>query len=102
MVTINPAAAASAYANTAKAASAPGASEAAQGPSFSDFLKQTATDAVQTLKGGETASANAVTGNANLTDVVQSVTKAELTMQTMLAIRDKLVSDLQEIERTAI
>jgi flagellar hook-basal body complex protein FliE len=97
----NPAAAASAYANTAKTAQMPGI-EAGKGDSFADVMKKTALDAVETLHAGEKASAQAVMGTANLTDVVEAVTAAELTLQTAVALRDRMLSAYQEIMRMPI
>jgi flagellar hook-basal body complex protein FliE len=97
----NPAAAAGAYANTAKAVQIPGI-EAAKGESFADAMKGVAVEAVESLRGGEKASANAILGTANLNDVVQAVTAAELTLQTVVAVRDRMLSAYQEIMRMPI
>lgn len=97
----NPAAAANAYATTAKGVAAPGVS-ASQGPSFTDFIKQAAIDSVDTMKSGEKASADAVIGKANLTDVVEAVTSAELTLQTVVAMRDRMLQAYQDIMRMPI
>ncbi|MCB9988755.1 MAG: flagellar hook-basal body complex protein FliE [Rhodospirillales bacterium] len=98
---INPALAAGAYANTQKAAQMPGIASN-EGPSFGDLVKKAATDSVETMRAGEKASADAVTGKANLTDVVQAVTDAELTLQTVVALRDKMLNAYQEIMRMPI
>lgn len=97
----NPAAAAGAYANTAKAIQVPGI-EAAKGESFADAMKDIAQDAIDSLHKGEKASANAVLGTANLTDVVEAVTAAELTLQTVVAVRDRMLGAYQEIMRMPI
>jgi flagellar hook-basal body complex protein FliE len=47
-------------------------------------------------------SAKAVTGEADLTDVVTAVTNAELTLQTVVSVRDRLISAYQEIMRMPI
>lgn len=72
------------------------------GVSFSDFLKDKARESVDTMKTSEQMSAKAVTGEADLTDVVQAVTAAELTLQTVVAVRDRMVSAYQEIMRMPI
>jgi flagellar hook-basal body complex protein FliE len=41
-------------------------------------------------------------GGANLTDVVTAVSKAELSLQTTLAIRDRAVQAYQDVMRMAI
>lgn len=97
----NPAAGAAAYANTAKTMQMPGI-EAAKGESFSDAMKQAGAEAIETMRGGEKASASAVMGTANLTDVVEAVTAAELTLQTVVAVRDRMLSAYQEIMRMPI
>lgn len=67
------------------------------GVSFADFLKDKATDSIDTLRDSERMSAAAVTGDASLTEVVQAVTDAELTLQTVVAVRDRMISAYQDI-----
>lgn len=97
---INPATAANAYANIAKAAS--GADDVQKGPSFGDVMKESALNAIRTMRAGESASAKAITGEATLPEVVQAVSAAELTLQTVVSVRDRLVSAYQEIMRMPI
>lgn len=109
---ISPNAAASAYSNsqsitgtgnvTNNALSAKSGIENDVEVSFSDMLKTTVQDSLDTMKAGEQMSAKAVTGEANLTDVVQAVTSAELTLQTVVAVRDRMISAYQEIMRMPI
>lgn len=96
---IDPNIAASAYGNTQGLSKKTGAGD---GVSFSDFLKQGVTDTLETMKNSEKTSAQAVTGEADLTDVVQAVTSAELTLQTVVALRDRLIGAYQEIMRMPI
>ncbi len=70
--------------------------------SFSDFMSQNIEKSIDTMKQGEVMSAKAVTGEANLTDVVQAITAAELTLQTVVAVRDKMISAYQDIMRMPI
>lgn len=98
----NPSAAANAYASMAKTAQAPGIEATGKGETFSDFVKQAATESVQVLEAGEKASAQAVLGNASLTEIVESVTAAELTLQTVVAVRDKMLQAYQDIMRMPI
>lgn len=97
---IDPSIAANAYSKGAKTGGMGGASE--EGISFSDFLKKTAADSIETMKSSETLSAKAVTGEADLADVVQAVTAAELTLQTVVAVRDRMLTAYQEIMRMPI
>lgn len=90
-----------AYTNTAKGANAPGM-DAPKGPGFGDFMKDAAMKSLETLRAGEAASARAVAGEASLPEVVQAVTAAEITLQTVVSIRDRLISAYQEIMRMPI
>lgn len=99
---IAPNVAINAYTNAGKAGEAGGGDEDSGGVSFSSFLKKKIGESVDTLKASEKMSAKAVTGEADLTDVVQAVTAAELTLQTVVAVRDRLVSAYQEIMRMPI
>lgn len=100
---INPALAARAYGNNQgigiKTDSAP---DENKGVSFSDFLEDKARESIDTMREGEKLSGQAVTGEADLTDVVEAVTAAELTLETVVAMRDRLVSAFQEIMRMPI
>ena len=81
---------------------AAGGAGGAGGPKFADFMKEKARESVETLRASETISAKAVTGEADLTDVVQAVTSAELTLQTVVSVRDRMISAYQEIMRMPI
>lgn len=70
--------------------------------SFSDMMAQVATNAVDTLKAGEASSIAGIQGKASVQQVVEAVMSAEQTLQTAIAIRDKVVAAYQEIARMAI
>ena len=72
------------------------------GGGFADLVKSAAHDTVATLKQGEAASAAAVGGNANLTEVVTAVSNAEATLQTVVAVRDRVISAYQDILKMPI
>lgn len=97
----NPAAAANAYANMSKVGTG-AATENLGRPSFGDVLKSSILDSIDTIKGGERMSAKAVTGEASLPEVVQAVNAAELTLSTVVAVRDRLINAYQEIMRMPI
>lgn len=99
---VNPAQAASLYANTQKAASATGMEAKPNQPSFGDLMREGATQAVDTMRAGEKVSAQAVLGKASMPEVVQAVTAAETTLQTVVAVRDRMMSAYQEIMRMPI
>jgi flagellar hook-basal body complex protein FliE len=104
----NPAGAASAYAQAAgrameggaPASGAPGAAH--NGPNFADLIKDSVDDAVKTSKASETTSLNAINGKADVVDLVTSINDAEMTLQTVVAVRDRVVQAYQEIMRMPI
>ena len=92
-----------AYNAALKRMGAPGIESREQsGPGFSEVLQQVAKDAIDTTRKAETASLQAVEGKADLTQVVNAVTAAELTVQTATAVRDRVISAYQEILRMPI
>jgi len=99
-----PAAAAAAYQSIANigstsASTATGATAANIGGAgnFTDFLNGAMKDSVQTMKTGEQMATQQVAGNANIVDVVNAVNSAELTLDTIVAVRDKVVQAYQSI-----
>jgi flagellar hook-basal body complex protein FliE len=54
------------------------------------------------VKNGEAAAIAGVDGQASVQQVVEAVMQAESTLQTAIAIRDKVVSAYQEISRMTI
>lgn len=74
----------------------------AEGPTFSDFLKQTGTEAVDALHWSEQVSMNALAGKGDLSDIVSAVSQAEATLQTVVAIRDRVIQAYQDIMRMPI
>ena len=96
-----PAAAAAAYQSIANiggaSSAAPSAATAAPGANFSDFLSGAVKDSIDSISQGEKASTQAVSGNGNIVDVVNSVNSAELTLDTVVAVRDKVVAAYQSI-----
>jgi flagellar hook-basal body complex protein FliE len=94
-----PAAAAAAYQSIANigSASATASPAAAPGGNFSDFLSGAIKDSIQSIGQGEQAAQSQVTGKSNIVDVVNSVNSAELTLDTVVAVRDKVVAAYQSI-----
>jgi flagellar hook-basal body complex protein FliE len=90
---------AAAYARNAGTGTVPGMEPRAKDPaqSFADMVGDAVHGAIATGKNAETMSAKAIAGTADLREVVTAVTNAEVTLQTALAIRDKVVQAYQEI-----
>lgn len=102
---LNPAAAAAAYANSAKITSG-ALPEIAQGESkgtnFAEMVKDAIGQVVSTGKKAETQAIAGVTGKAEVADVVAAITEAELTLQTVVAVRDKVIAAYQDIMKMPI
>ena len=58
-----------------------------------------ATQAVSSLKGAESMSFAGIKGTASTREVVDSMLQAEQTLQTAIAIRDKVVSAFLEVTK---
>jgi flagellar hook-basal body complex protein FliE len=74
----------------------------AEGASFEQALGQAIGSAVDTLQTGEAFAIQGVQGAATPMKVVESMMDAQRSLQSVLAIRDRIVSAYQEIARMAI
>lgn len=103
-ISANPGKAIGAYLNTAKIADIgdAAATPATGGLSFGSLIKGAIEKVSETQKNSEAMSAKAVLGKAELTDVVKAVTDAELTLQTVVTVRDRMISAYQDIMRMPI
>ena len=79
----------------------PGAQAPTQG-GFGDMLKSAMTDAVHASKHAEHQMAAQVAGKAELVDVVTAISAAESSLETVMAVRDQVISAYQEIMRMPI
>ena len=94
-MTITPSTAARAYA-------AVGSGTVGGGSGFSATLERAMQSAVDTGHRADTQAVQALTGGGNLTDVVTALSRAELTLQTATAIRDRVVQAYQDIVKMPI
>ncbi len=69
---------------------------------FANILKDATQNAAAALHEGEAQSLRAAAGNADLNDVVAAVGKAELTLQTVVTLRDRIIQAYQEVLRMPI
>jgi len=83
----------------AAGASAPGA---AGGPDFGSLVSQAVTNTEATLANAEALTQQAAVGQADLVDVVTAVAAAEVTLETVISLRDQVVQAYQEILRMPI
>ncbi len=72
------------------------------GKSFAAMLGESLDSAVAAGRQSEHMSAQAIAGKADLTEVVSAVTNAEITLQTVLAIRDRMIQAYQDIVQMPI
>ncbi len=92
-----------AYANAGKVATQGGTSPAGgAGDSFGDMLKNAATSTIDTISKGEHVSLDAAMGKADLSKVTEAVNNAEIAVQSVVAIRDRVISAYQDIMRMPI
>lgn len=70
--------------------------------SFSKILSGYISSAAETMKAAETAAAAGIEGKIPLQSMVDQILSAERTLQTTIAIRDKVVSSYLEISRMQI
>ncbi len=69
------------------------------GTSFAEVLSRVAEDAVTAVDKGEKASLKSLSGEAELVAIVTAVSNAEITLQTVVALKDKVVQAYLEIIR---
>ena len=99
---INPADAIRAFNDAARLGS--GGLDARDEPAstFVEMLGKVASESMDASKKAEVLTTQAVTGEAELLDVVSAVSNAEVTLQTVVAVRDRVMSAYQEILRMPI
>jgi flagellar hook-basal body complex protein FliE len=102
---INPMAAAKAYAAVQDSASPAGSSGGVTqvgGSSFGDMVQSAITDAVNSAHNAEHQMAAQVQGKAQLVDVATALSSAQASLETVMAVRDQVISAYQEIMRMQI
>jgi len=104
---ISPLGAASAYANVAAlanrpAAGAQGGDAAKGGGDFAEMVRDAVASVVDQGNRAEAAQSNLLAGGGDVIDVVTAVSEAEVAMQTMVSIRDRVVAAYEEIMRMPV
>jgi flagellar hook-basal body complex protein FliE len=69
---------------------------------FGTMVSQAAESALQTVKNSEQVAAAGVSGTADVQQVVQALSDAELTMQSVVAVRDKVLGAYNDIMKMTI
>jgi flagellar hook-basal body complex protein FliE len=85
---------ASAYTNTATRQTA--------SSDFGKMVGDAAENALQTVRNSEQVATSGVSGNADVQQVVQALSDAELTMQSVVAVRDKVLGAYNDIMKMTI
>lgn len=67
--------------------------------SFSSLLKDSLNNAIDTQYKTEHVKMDALVGNVDITDLVTAISSAELSLNTVVAIRDKVIGAYQDIIR---
>jgi flagellar hook-basal body complex protein FliE len=102
----SPTAAANAYASLARLTESSGmtkaAGEGSSGPNFGELLKDAIGSMTQTARASDVQSQAMAAGKANIVDVVTAVAETEVAIDTLVSVRDKVVSAYEEIMRMPI
>ena len=99
---MNPMMAARAYAAVQGGGMPTGLSGAAQAPGVGDggfavLVKTALTDMAQQSRAAETQMTRSVQGLGNLIDVVTALSSAEASLETVISVRDQVISAYKEI-----
>ena len=74
----------------------------AQGADFASLIAEALAQARETGRAAEINSAKAIMGEVSLHEVVASVANAEVTLQTVVAVRDRVIGAYNDIMRMPI
>jgi len=105
---ISASAAQSAYARAMQATSSGSGDDAGADPGgvsvgdFGSVLSQAVNGAIQTGHAAEAQAAQGIAGGGDMTQIVASVSQAQLALQTTTVIRDRMVQAYQDIMRMSI
>jgi flagellar hook-basal body complex protein FliE len=69
---------------------------------FADFLEDAVNGTMDAVQKSEAISIKAAGNQAEIVDVIAAVTNADITLQTIIAVRDKVVSAYQDVMRMPI
>jgi flagellar hook-basal body complex protein FliE len=79
-----------------------GVDEVNSGPSFSELLSNAGETAVAEGLESEKTSLQSLTGEAGLVDIVTAVSSAEVTLETVVSVRDRVIQAYQDIIKMPI
>ncbi|MBO6826177.1 MAG: flagellar hook-basal body complex protein FliE [Sneathiella sp.] len=79
-----------------------GTDEVQNGPSFAELLQGAGREAVQEGMTSEKVSLQSLTGESSLVDIVTAVSSAEVTLETVVSVRDRVIQAYQDIIKMPI
>ncbi len=95
---VSPLAAARAYASIQNGIAAPKPVPVSDdGPDFAQLVKGAMNEVVSTSKAAEVQMTAQTQGKADMVDVVTAIASAQSSLQTLLAVRDQVISAYQQI-----
>jgi len=74
----------------------------AQSENFAQLLQGAMGNVAEAGRGAEQASMSAAAGKSDLVDVVTAVTESEAALETLVAVRDRVIAAYEEIMRMPI
>ena len=75
---------------------------AAAGPDFGSLVADSIGSVIEAGNNSDQKAMELVNGNANVVDVVTAISETEIAMETMVTIRDRVISAYEEIMRMPI
>ena len=94
---MTPMMAARAYAAVAQSVKPPAGAVETGGPDFASMVNQALTDSVGSARKAEGLMTQHAQGKAELLDVVTAVSSAQASLETVMAVRDQVISAYKEI-----
>ncbi|WP_068085654.1 flagellar hook-basal body complex protein FliE [Polycladidibacter stylochi] len=100
----NPTIAASAYSAAANLLNPADSAEGGAGsdPAFGQLVQSAIEEVKKTGQASEAQTLDLVQGKANVVDLVTAVSETELAMETVVSVRDRVISAYEEIMRMPI
>jgi flagellar hook-basal body complex protein FliE len=98
---IDPVSAARAYQQAARATNT-GGLEGGDNVDFGNLVQEAIRQAGQSTQAAESQAMNVAAGRGDIVDVVTAIAAAETQLQTVIAVRDQVISAYQEILRMPI
>lgn len=78
------------------------APENVTGPDFSQILAQNLQSVVETGQSSDQATLDMINGKADIVDVVTAIAETEIAIESMVAVRDRIIQAYEEIMRMPI